>query len=272
MKTAIWSTYHYELTPEQAIYQLSRSGIHYTELSDEHAAVLLERGDPKKVGEEFKKYADQMGVKIPQGHLLLSAKLVRDENAVEVLKKWIDLFRAIGIKNGVLHCDSMPNVDISFKEKIKKNVEKLKELGDYIKGTDFTICLENIPSITPTADELLYVIKKVGGRNFGICLDTGHLNLVSGASQREFILKAGRKLKALHIADNEGVTDQHMMPFGKGNVNIIEVFEALKEIGYKGIYNLEIGGERRCPLEIRQFKAQFIKKSFEYLDRVVSEK
>ena len=116
----------------------------------------------------------------------------------------------------------------------------------------------------------MYIIKKVGGRNFGICLDTGHLNLVNG-NQREFILKAGRKLKALHIADNEGVVDQHMMPFGKGTVDIKEVFKALKEIGYRGIYNLEIGGERRCPIEVRHFKAQFIKKSFEYLDRVVSE-
>jgi len=270
MKTAIWSSYHYELSPEQAIYELSKSGIRFTELSDEHAVVLLERGDPKKVGEDFKKYADQMGVKIPQGHLLLSAKLVTVENSVEVLKQWIDLFRAIGIKRGVLHCDPMAGIELPQKEKLKKNIEKLKELADYIKGTDFIICLENIPSITPTAEELLYVIKKVGGRNFGICLDTGHLNLVNG-NQREFILKAGRKLKALHIADNEGLVDQHMMPFGKGTVDIKEVFKALQEVGYNGIYNLEIGGERRCPLEIRKFKAQYIKKSMEYLDRVVSE-
>ena len=270
MKTAIWTSYHYELSPEQAIYELSKSGIHYTELSDEHAVVLLERGDPKKVGEEFKKYADQMGVKIPQGHLYLGVKLVMDDVAVEVLKKWIDLFRAIGIKRGVLHCDPMKGVDIPYKQKLLKNVEKLKELADYIAGTDFIICLENLYSIVPSIDDLLYVIKKVGGRNFGVCLDTGHLNLVGG-NQREFILKANRKLKALHIADNEGAVDQHMMPFGKGTVNMKEVFKALQEIGYNGIYNLEIGGERRCPLEIRKFKAQYIKKSMEYLDRVVAE-
>ena len=270
MKTAIWTSYHYELSPEQAIYELSKSGIRYTELSDEHALVLLERGDPAVVGAEFKKYADQMGVKIPQGHLWLGVKLVADDNAVSVLKKWIDLFRAIGIKRGVLHCDAMKDVDIPYKQKLLRNVEKIKELVDYIKGTDFIICLENLCSIVPSVEDLLYIIKKVGGRNLGICLDTGHLNLVGG-NQRDFILKAGRKLKALHIADNEGAVDQHMMPFGKGTVNIKEVFATLKEIGYKGIYNLEIGGERRCPVEIRRFKAQYIKKSFEYLDRVVSE-
>ena len=270
MKTSIWTSYYYELSPEKAIYELSKAGIHFTELSDEHAAVLLSRGDPETVGKEFKHYADQMGVKIPQGHLYLGVKLVRDESAVDVLKKWIDLFRAIGIKRGVLHCDSILGEDLTNKQKLLKNIEKIKELADYVKGTDFVICIENLTKIVADVDDILYVIKKVGGRNLGICLDTGHLNL-TGKNQREFILKAGRKLKALHIADNEGAVDQHMMPFGKGTVDFKEVFKALRDINYREIYNLEIGGERRCPLEIRKFKAQYIKKSLEYLDRVVSE-
>ena len=39
-------------------------------------------------------------------------------------------------------------------------------------------------------------------------LDTGHAN-ISGIDQVEFIRKAGTQIKALHIADNEGTSDQH---------------------------------------------------------------
>lgn len=269
MKTAIWSSYYDELTPEQSIYELSKCGIRYCELSSKHADVLFYRDDPITVGKEFKKYCDAMGVKVPQGHLSSCEGLLSD-GAIEKLIRQIDLFRATGIKYGVVHCDLLTDCDISYKEKLKKNVEALKELAEYVKGTEFIVCLENLCNITSSVDELLRVIKKVGGRNFGICLDTGHLNLVGG-NQREFILKAGRKLKALHISDNDGVVDQRIMPFGNGCIDFKEVFKSLKEVGYNGIYNLEIDGEINCPKEIRRNKAQYIKKSFEYLDMTVLE-
>ena len=79
---------------------------------------------------------------------------------------------------------------------------------------------------------------------FGICLDTGHLNL-KDKDQRNFILKAGKRLKALHIADNQGETDQHMMPYGRGNIDFDEVIRALREVDYEGLFNLEIPCENR---------------------------
>lgn len=53
----------------------------------------------------------------------------------------------------------------------------------------------------------------------------------------EPIHNVGKHLKALHIADNEGKMDQHIMPFGKGTVDIEAVVHALKEIDY---HNLKI--------------------------------
>jgi sugar phosphate isomerase/epimerase len=101
--------------------------------------------------------------------------------------------------------------------------------------------------------------------HFGICLDTGHLNLCPDKDQRNFILKAGNHLKALHIADNQGETDQHMMPFGRGNVDFIEVVRALHEIHYKGLFNLEIPGENHKPDDILGYKLEYICKCYDYL-------
>ena len=131
------------------------------------------------------------------------------------------------------------------------------------------ICLENM-SRTPTsitAENLMHFVRELGSEHIGICLDTGHLNMAEKNSQVDFIRTAGESIRALHIADNEGERDQHMIPFGRGNVDIVSVVSEMKKIGYDGLYNLEIPGERKCPIEIRGFKLDYIKKMFDYLDK-----
>ena len=77
--------------------------------------------------------------------------------------------------------------------------------------------------------------------------------------------KAGHRLHALHIADNEGKTDQHMMPYGRGNVDFAEVVAALREVDYHGLFNLEIPGERLAPLPVLGYKLEYIRKCYKYL-------
>jgi len=273
MKLSIWSSYYIDLKVEEAIQQLVQNGIYCSEISDEHGYELLNRSeDIYETAKKFSSYLKENNFEIPQGHLYLRVKICSDDTAVETLYKWIDFYEAIGVKNMVLHCDNMAETTLSRAEKIERNVEKLKLLAEHVKDKDVTICLENLRPqyskdedlIDRNADDLLYIIERVGSDKFGICLDTGHLNLTD-KNQSEFILKAGSKLKALHIADNEGVSDQHMMPFTKGKVNFCEVVKALKEVNYSGLFNLEIPGERSIPLELRAAKINYIKACYDYL-------
>ena len=55
------------------------------------------------------------------------------------------------------------------------------------------------------------------------------------------------------------------MPYGRGNVNWQEVVSALKANGYKDLFNLEIPGERRCPIEIRRAKLAYIRAMYAYM-------
>ena len=56
-----------------------------------------------------------------------------------------------------------------------------------------------------------------------------------------------------------------MMPYAKGNINFVEVVKALREVGYDGLFNLEIGGETKIPLELRREKLKYIKACYDYL-------
>ena len=151
----------------------------------------------------------------------------------------------------VLHCQL--GIDgLNFEEIFDRNVQAIRILADHVKDDGITICLENLTngsgplsdgnykySVHYRVEELLWYIEQLGDEHLGICLDTGHLNLTKACSQGAFIRKAGKHLKALHIADNQGATDQHLMPFGVGKVDFEDVFSALKEIGYDGYINYE---------------------------------
>lgn len=269
MKLSVWSSYYANLSPEDAIKTLADHGFRYCELSDEHSLILMNRGDPTVVGKIFGDYAKELGIQILQGHLTLKAKIGREED-VEKLLQQLDLFHSIGIRNAVLHCDSFVDTDLSLAEKRDRNEAALRRLTDHIKDTDMVICLENMrgQSITQTAEELLYFIEKLNSKNLGICLDTGHLNLGRNPDQIHFIRTAGKHIKALHIADNDGTADQHLMPFARGTVDVAAVIRELKAMDYRGLYNLEIPGESRCPMEIRSIKLDYIQKVFARLDRM----
>lgn len=264
---SIWSAYYIDLGPEEAVLEMKKQGLTHSELSDEHGEALLHRGDPVEVGKAFKAFLAEQNFAMPQGHLWLKCKICSTEEAVYDLLPWLDLYDAIGVKNAVLHLDSIAaEPELSMASRYARNLEKLQILEKHIKdrGLSICVCLENLSAIAQTAEELCDVVDQLDPDHFGICLDTGHLNL-NDKDQRRFILTAGKRLKALHIADNEGERDQHMMPFGKGNVNFAEVVQALKEVDYEGLFNLEIPGERLAPLEVRGYKVEYIRKCYEYM-------
>ncbi len=271
MKSSVWSSYYYVLSPEDALREFKSHGFDYCELSSEHSEVLLGRGDAKAVGEEFGKFAKEIGVEVLQGHLFFWGKRLCNPEDRALIKKQLDLFLSIGIKNAVLHLDPLIDengvkapIDIARKE----NIKAISELLDYVKDTDMVICLENLissPAVN-SAEGVMYFIEYFNSKNLGICLDTGHLNLTE-KDQVSFINRAGKHIKALHLADNEGQADQHLMPYGKGNVDFVSVIREMKKLNYEGLYNLEIPGERGAPLEILGYKLDYVKKMMSYLDK-----
>ena len=264
---SIWSQFYNTKDPEEAILEFEKDGLGVTELSSEHITTLLEReGDLAEIGRDFANFSLQHGVKILQAHIIFPSPIVTDLGEIDHIERQLKLLSAIGVKAGVLHCDEMMKTDATYEEKLRKNIEALKALAKKAEGYGTTICLENMQHTFSSIDDLNYVIDEVGSDVFGICLDTGHLNVTGTSTQREFILKAGKRLKALHIANNDGTADQHLAPFTRGSVDFFEVVKTLREIGYEGIFNYEIGGESGyCPVPVKHVKFLGIKAGYDYL-------
>ena len=70
-----------------------------------------------------------------------------------------------------------------------------------------------------------------------MCLDTGHLNLLR-IDCRKYIPILGKRIKVLHIHDNDGITDQHKAPY-TGTFNWKAFCEELAKIDYDGDIGFE---------------------------------
>lgn len=285
MQPSIWTSYLIEWQPRDMVPEFARHGWKTLELSDEHAHDLLKEGDPLQVGERFRVFAADHGVSFPQGHFYLCTKGCRPEDGKQVqtdiapadpaefeaamanMRRWIDLFNALGVKAGVLHAGGheLRAADWPEERIFERRVEAVRRVAEYARGGPTLICLENLPagsfggrnySGTVTAADLIRIADATGADNVALCIDTGHTNM-SGVDSASFIRQAGSRLKATHIADNLGKNDDHMLPYGRGTVKWTEVMKALREVKYDGLFNFEVPGEIFCPEPVRMAKLDY---------------
>lgn len=274
MQPSIWLDYFYMLQPEDAIRSLQEAGFSHSELSIDHSLMLQARGaDVEKTGIAFRSFLDSNGFALPQGHLDFQKSLT-DPETVEAFKKEITLFQAVGVRNAMIHINGGEDLPEAQQQEIQ--LRHLRQLLDFVQGTDFNICIENLrpnPAVAD-ADKILHWIHLLGGKNLGICLDTGHLHVANISkktttqTQGEFIRKAGKYLKATHINGNDGTDDYHLAPFAiKNSVDWQDVVTALRDIGYQGLFNLEIPGEIKGhpPLYILKRKLLYLKDMVDYM-------
>jgi sugar phosphate isomerase/epimerase len=262
-KISVWSAFLMENSPEEMIAAFANHGFKYTELSDEHGKELIQRGNPVKIGRALRKYAEDYDFSFLQGHLWLTADIVepslnRRLETVDELKKWLELFSELGIRAGVLHPGGAKARGEGWSEEKIFDVRSvsLKILTDFIQDMPIAIAIENCGE---NIDQLLSIVDGADSDSLGVCLDTGHLNLIKG-DQGEFIHKCDSKLLALHIADNLGINDDHILPYSAGTVDWDDVINALHDINYNGLFNFEVPGERHCPPHTRLAKLDYMLK------------
>ena len=89
-----------------------------------------------------------------------------------------------------------------------------------------------------TIEDCLKMLDELKSDKFGILLDTGHCN-INGENFEEIIPKCKGLPFHIHLDDNNGDSDSHLIP-GKGNADYKGLVCALKEINYSGYISAEL--------------------------------
>lgn len=211
-----------------------------------------DKGTRNKILLHEKELAENTGLFINQVHapcLSQSRALSEEETRglIEKIKITIESAHTLGSEYVVVH-PFMPNGwsergSETAKDTFNKNVAYLKELSDYAKTYNVTVCYENMPCIgfsISTPDEILAVLKEVNRDNVKMCFDTGHITAFSKNMEvGKELRKCKDFLRVMHVHDNYGSYDQHNFP-GMGIINWKDAIQALKEIGYNGVFSLEL--------------------------------
>ena len=93
------------------------------------------------------------------------------------------------------------------------------------------------PTVCSTAAEMKAYVDMMGRDWFVNCLDIGHA-VLTGSKPQDMIRELGDYIGCLHVHDNDGIHDLHQAPH-TGIIEWKEVMQALREIGYHGVFNME---------------------------------
>jgi len=129
-----------------------------------------------------------------------------------------------------IHPSGEPVSDATRKGRLEKAKESLSELNRK------KLLVENLPRtcLANTVDELLDLIAPFGDLN--VCCDVNHL--LKDTPQSALLRLEGR-VKHLHISDNDGLDERHLLP-GDGVIEWNKVIAALEKIGYDEVFNYEV--------------------------------
>ena len=89
-----------------------------------------------------------------------------------------------------------------------------------------------------TAAEMNEFISYMDHPLLGCCWDTGHAVMEGKFDQYDDIMELGSNLKAVHIHDNNGFSDQHLLPYC-GKLQLDRIVEALRDVKFKGSFTFE---------------------------------
>ncbi|MDO4741353.1 MAG: TIM barrel protein [Eubacteriales bacterium] len=212
--------------------------------------------------EDLAAYAKQIGIEIGQTHGRIKGfKNIPEEDASLVRSARLDCLatRALGAKYCVMHTTTSiymgenPPSDLMH----KMNLDMFSQILPFAKQYDVIIATETFGDARggTCIDFFGDITQFIKGYNavleanpeyseyFKVCMDTGHSHkstrFPGNPPVGDVIRMLGSRIQAVHLNDNNTFSDQHKIPL-TATIDWNDAFAALREIGYSGIYSMEI--------------------------------
>ncbi len=182
--------------------------------------------------------------------VLFHAEPGRRRRAVDMYRRAIDALAMLGSPILVTHDLALPEANVdgadAHAHAREALVGSLREVADEAAASGVRVAIENTTRGYAAAVSALHgLITDAGRANVGICIDTGHANLVGSAA--DAIRAAGDRLITLQVDDSRDHQTQHTLP-GRGTTDWQGVMRSLADIGYTGAFVYELNDPDDIPL------------------------
>ena len=178
------------------------------------------------------------------------------EYAIAIYKKMILFLDEVGCKHLIIHGitknEHMDSLSPAEAEALNMHLyESL--IPELRQAKQLKVCLENLPTDSMLLGRCFWtgvcsdpheaaawidrLNEKAGKTCFGLCLDTGHLNVLR-LPFHAYVPILGERIACVHIHDNNQNSDSHLMPY-VGSIFWKNFLSELKKIGYTGDLSFE---------------------------------
>lgn len=190
--------------------------------------------------------AAEIGVRLIQAHAPMGTPLNDpDGSFLADTLRCVDACGAWGIPNLVVHSGYAHGLTVE--QTFDANKAFFMPLLERAEQYGVNILVENFNKMSvpglywiDNATDLLGLIEYVNHPLFHAVWDAGHANMQEMSQDAELRL-LGSHVRALHIQDNRGDHDAHLLPF-LGTMSMDAVMHGLLDIGYEGYFTFEVGG------------------------------
>jgi sugar phosphate isomerase/epimerase len=276
-------------TCEEALYALKAAGFRVVDMNFESYCRYngpMTQGNWKEWCENIKKLADELGLEICLAHahfFIQNADDTINDWDNELIRRCIEGAGIMGVKWMVFHPYSLSvNGWYNRSKSMAYNIETFSDYERQCRPLGVHLAIENLFATTKTRSsrfgndpqELIELVdtlnKDLEEKSFGICWDFGHAHL-NGIDQSAALREIGKRLHALHVDDNHGMTDEHLAPYF-GTIEWAPIMRALHEIGYEGDFTYEIFRfHYGLPDELQALTLEYTYKIAEYMLSIASD-
>jgi inosose dehydratase len=252
-----------------AIENIRAAGLEYVELPIRRAGFRSRAGDLPLVTTEsglaelrqLERLLEIRGVRVSSCTCMAGNPL--EKAAVAVIQRQLDLASHFGVK--LVVADAGAAGDDAERTRIYAN---LRRIGDYAAKLGITVCFETHRGLCVNHREMLQVMADLADPHLRLNFDTGNILYYNEHICGEVALaKVCHLVKHVHLKDSSGRFAEWSFPaLGRGGrVDFLQVYQILRDCGFRGPYSIEIEGIADEPeLTLAEYQAR-VAESVEYL-------
>ncbi len=217
--------------PVAALRSLYEAGVDFAELNYEN--IKRSEADYASIIAEYRwalLEATRLGISVPVVHAPYETYFLPSlgKGVKQLIREGLtllDLFSSYGAEYIVFHPFGSEHVGAGRVWWLNKAFFSV--LADYASSIGVKILVENTLDTKPwsSVTSLVKLVREIGSKSLKVCLDTGHA-IINEQDPAKLVEEYHEDIGGLHISDNNGKSDDHLLP-GTGVIDWVEFRKAV---------------------------------------------